>query len=138
MLVIITIPGWYSLDLDAVCAFISSDIAPGERFYMKGTAGHYICECNCIHMLKCIYGHVQEPHQYFMLCREVYQKAGLKQIQRACIYLLRLTHHSATRAHYRRLAHHWQVSQRGCGVSENARLHVVLLSGGCYDPSDAC
>jgi len=31
-------------------------------------------------MLKCIYGHVQAPRQYYMLCHEVYQKAGLKQL----------------------------------------------------------
>jgi len=32
-------------------------------------------------MLRCIYGLVQAPRQYYMLCREVYQKAGLKQLQ---------------------------------------------------------
>ena len=31
MLALTAVPGWYSLDLDAVCAFISSDLAPGER-----------------------------------------------------------------------------------------------------------
>ena len=34
-----------------------------------------------MYMLKCIYDHVQAPRQYYMLCREVYQKAGLKQLQ---------------------------------------------------------
>ena len=47
---------------------------------MKGPAGYNIGEGNCIYMLKCIYGHVQAPRQYYMLCREVYQKAGLKQL----------------------------------------------------------
>ena len=36
---------------------------------------------NCLSMLKCIYGLVQAPRQYYMLCREVYQKAGMKQLQ---------------------------------------------------------
>ena len=80
MLALIAVPGWYSLNLDAVCAFISSDLAPGERVYMKGPAGYNIGEGNFKYMLKCIYGHVQAPRQYYMLCREVYQKAGLKQL----------------------------------------------------------
>jgi len=67
------------LDLDAVCAFISSDLAPGERVLVKGPAGYYIGEGNCMYMLKCINGHVQAPRQYYMLCHEVYQKADLKQ-----------------------------------------------------------
>jgi len=32
-------------------------------------------------MLRCIYGLVQAPRQYYMLCREVYQEASLKQLQ---------------------------------------------------------
>jgi len=47
---------------------------------MKGPAAYNISEGNCIYMLKCIYGHVQAPHQYYMLCREAYQKAVLKQL----------------------------------------------------------
>jgi len=42
VLALTTVPGWYLLDLDAVCAFISSDLAPGERVYMKGPAGYNI------------------------------------------------------------------------------------------------
>jgi len=38
-------------------------------------------------MLKCIYDLVQAPHQYYMLCREVDQKAGMKQLQTdECIF----------------------------------------------------
>ena len=81
-------PGRYSLDLDAVCAFISSDLAPGERVYMKGPAGYNIGESNCMYMLKCIYGHVHVPRQYYMHCREVYQKAGLKQLHTdECVFI---------------------------------------------------
>jgi len=28
VLALTAVPGWYSLDLDAVCAFISNDLAP--------------------------------------------------------------------------------------------------------------
>jgi hypothetical protein len=74
---------WYSFDLDAVSAFISShlDLAPGDHVYMKGLAGYNIGEDNCMYMLKCIYSLVQAPRQYYMLCRALYQKAGLKQLQ---------------------------------------------------------
>ena len=86
MLALTAVPGWYLLDLDAVCAFISSDLAPGERVYMKGPAGYG--EGNCMYMLKCIYGHVQASRQYYMLCREVYQKAGSKQLETdECVFI---------------------------------------------------
>jgi len=48
---------------------------------MKGPPGYDIGDRNCLSMLKCIYGLVQAPRQYYMLCREVYQKAGMKHLQ---------------------------------------------------------
>ena len=48
---------------------------------MKGPPGYDIGDGNCLSMLKCIYGLVQAPRQHYMLCREVYQKAGMKQLQ---------------------------------------------------------
>ena len=64
-----------------MCAFISSDLAEGKHVYMKGPPGYDIVDGNCLSMLKGIYGLVQAPRQYYMLCREVYQKAGMKQLQ---------------------------------------------------------
>ena len=32
VLVLISVPGWHSLDLDAVCAFISNDLAGTREF----------------------------------------------------------------------------------------------------------
>ena len=46
---------------------------------MKGPPGYDIGDGNCLSMLKCIYGLVQAPRQYYMLCHEVFQKAGMKQ-----------------------------------------------------------
>ena len=54
---------------------------PCVGVYMKGPPGYDIGDGNCLSMLKCIYGLVQAPRQYYMLCREVYQKAGMKQLQ---------------------------------------------------------
>jgi len=81
VLALTSVPRWHSLDLDAVCAFISSDLAEGERVHMEGPPGYNIGDGNCLSMLKCIYGLVQAPRQYYMLCREVYQKTGMKQFQ---------------------------------------------------------
>ena len=55
------VPGSYSLDLDAVCAFISSDLALGDRVYTKAP-GYNIGQSDCMYMLKCIYSLVQAPH----------------------------------------------------------------------------
>ena len=75
-----------------MCAFISSDLAEGERVYMKGPPGYDIGDGNCLSMLKCIYGLVQAPRQYYMLCREVYQKAGMKQLQTdECVFTCYVT-----------------------------------------------
>ena len=39
-------------------------------------------------MLKCIYDLVQAPHQSYMLCREVDQKAGMEQLETdECIFI---------------------------------------------------
>ena len=76
-----SIPGWHCLDLDAVCVFISSELAEGKQVQMKGPPGYDISDGNCLSMLQCICGLVQDPCQYYMLCREIYQKVGIKQLQ---------------------------------------------------------
>jgi len=63
-----------------VCAFISSDLAEGEHVYMKAPPGYDIGKGNCLSMNKCIYGLVQAPRQYFLLCGEVYGRSGLQRL----------------------------------------------------------
>ena len=59
---------------------------------MKGPPGYDIGDGNCLSMLKCIYGLVQAPRQYYMLCREVYQKAGMKHLQTdECVFTVTST-----------------------------------------------
>jgi hypothetical protein len=88
VLALTAVPGWHSLDLDAVCAFISSDLAEGEHVYMKAPPGYDIGEGNCLSMNKCIYGLVQAPRQYYLLCREVYGQAGLQRLQTdECVFV---------------------------------------------------
>ena len=64
ILALTPVSGWHSLDLDAVCAFISSDLAEGECVGMKGPPGYDVGNGNCLSMLKCIYGLVQASRQY--------------------------------------------------------------------------
>ena len=94
-----------------MCAFISSDLAPGARVYIKGPAGHNLGEGDC--MLKCIYGLVQSPRDYCMLCREIYQKAGLKQLQSDECVLIRYV---SKRAHQRGSAYQRRIFQHGCNA----------------------
>ena len=61
-----------------MCAFISSDLAEGEHVYTKAPPDYDIGEGNCLSMNKCIYGHIQAPRQYYLLCREVYGRSDLQ------------------------------------------------------------
>jgi len=76
------------LDIDAVCAFISSDLAEGEHVYMKALPGYDIGEGNCLSMNTCIYGLVQAPRQYNFLCREIYGRSGLQRLHTGeCVFV---------------------------------------------------
>ena len=55
VLALTAVPGWHSLDLDAVCAFISSYLAKGEHVYMKALPNYDIGR-QLLSMEKCIYG----------------------------------------------------------------------------------
>jgi len=43
VLALTSVPGWHSLDLDAMCAFISSNLTEGEHVYMIGPPGYDGC-----------------------------------------------------------------------------------------------
>ena len=82
VLALTSVPRWRSLHLDAVCAFISSNLAEGKHVYMKGPLGYDIGDGKYLSMLKCIYGLMQASRQLYssFFCRKVYQKAGMKQL----------------------------------------------------------
>ena len=63
-----------------MCAFISSDLAEGEHVYMKAPPGYDIGVGNCLSTNNCIYGLVQAPCQFYLLCREVYGRSGLQHL----------------------------------------------------------
>ena len=55
---------------------------------MKAPPGYHVGEGNCLSMHKCIYGLVQAPRQYDLLCREVYGRTGLQRLQTdECVFV---------------------------------------------------
>ena len=104
---------------------------------MKGPPGYDIGDGNCLSVLKCIYGLVQAPCQYYMLCREVYQKAGMKQLQTDECVLTRYV--STHRVHidrnlftespsFLRFFPDWATPVKLCSLSIliDCRLHLFL------------
>ena len=81
-------PGWYSADLDATCAFISATLPEEEQIYMKPVPGFPLPEGKCLKLIKSAYGLVQAPRQYFLLCQEVYKKCKLTQLKSdQCVFI---------------------------------------------------
>jgi len=85
VLALTVLPNWLSVDLDATGAFIS---APEEQVFLKGIPGYPLPEGKCLKLKKTIYGLKQAPINYFRLCKEVYAKCGLKQLESdECVFI---------------------------------------------------
>ena len=69
------------VDLDATGAFVSAPLPPEEQVFLKGIPGYPLTEGKCLKLKKPIYGLKQAPINYFRLCKEVYAKCGLKQLE---------------------------------------------------------
>jgi hypothetical protein len=80
VLALTALPHWYGVDLDATGAFISAPLPPEEQVYLKGIPGYDLPPGKCLRLKKTIYGLVQAPLCYFKLCKEVYAKVGLRQL----------------------------------------------------------
>jgi hypothetical protein len=80
VLALTALPHWYGVDLDATGAFISAPLPPEEQVYLKGIPGYDLPKGKCLRLKKTIYGLVQAPLSYFKLCKEVYAKVGLRQL----------------------------------------------------------
>ena len=82
------LPHWFSVDLDANGAFISAPLPPEEQVFLKGIPGYPLPEGKCLKLEKTIYGLKQAPINYFRLCKEVYAKCGLKQLESdECVFI---------------------------------------------------
>ena len=80
VLALTALPHWYGVDLDATGAFISAPLPPEEQVYLKGIPGYDLPPGKCLRLKKTIYGLVQAPLSYFKLCKDVYAKVGLRQL----------------------------------------------------------
>ena len=88
ILALTAIPGFLSFDLDATCAFISALLPPDEQVYMKEVPGFPLPAGKCLKLRKSIYGLVQAPRAYYLLCREVYAQCGLRQLKSdECVFV---------------------------------------------------
>ena len=87
ILALTALPFWYSYDLDATGAFISSPLPPEEQVYLKPIEGFPLGPGKCLKLNKTIYGLVQAPLAFFKLCKEVYTECGLNQLKSdECIF----------------------------------------------------
>lgn len=88
ILALTALPYWYGVDLDATGAFISAPLPPEEQVYLKGIPGFELPDGKCLRLKKTIYGLVQAPLSYFKLCKEVYHKVGLRQLDSdECVFV---------------------------------------------------
>lgn len=88
VLALTALPHWYGVDLDATGAFISAPLPPEEQVYLKGIPGFDLPDGKCLRLKKTIYGLVQAPLSYFKLCKEVYAKVGMRQLDSdECVFV---------------------------------------------------
>ena len=89
VLAITAIPGFFSYDYDAVCAFISAPLPVSERVYMKAVPGYPLEDDECLELHYTIYGLKQSPRAYYLLCQKVYTEIGLTQLKTdECCFIL--------------------------------------------------
>ena len=90
ILALTAVPGWRSLDLDAQCAFISAVLPPTERVYLAVPPGFewYFGKNKALICRHTLYGLCQSPRAYYLLCKEVYAAAGLRQLKSdECVFV---------------------------------------------------
>ena len=89
VLAITAVPGFFSYDYDAVCAFISAPLPASERVYMKAIPGYPLKDDECLELYYTIYGLKQSPRAYYLLCKKVYTEIGLTQLKTdECCFML--------------------------------------------------
>jgi hypothetical protein len=90
ILALTAMPGWHALDLDAESAFVSNTLPDDEKVYMKPPPGYEIKygKGKVLRLRKSLYGLCQAALSYYSLVKEVYMKAGLRQLQAdECVFV---------------------------------------------------
>ena len=71
-----------------VLLFLRLRLPPEEKVFLKGIPGYPLPEGKRLKLKKTIYGLKQAPINYFRLCKEVYAKCGLKQLESdECVFM---------------------------------------------------
>jgi hypothetical protein len=80
--------GFKSWDLDATCAFISAPLPKGQKLYLKPIEGYPLPKGKVLKLLKTIYGLIQAPLAFYLLCSKVYTKVGYTQLKSdECVFV---------------------------------------------------
>ena len=77
-----------SWDLDATCAFISAPLPKGQKLCEKPIEGYLLPKGKVLKLLKTIYGLIQAPLVFYLLCSKVYTKVGYTQLKSdECVFV---------------------------------------------------
>ena len=84
-----SIPGFWSLDFDALQAFVSATLPENEQVYMRAVPGYDIGPNKVLKLIKGLYGLRASARYFYLLSEEVYtQKCGLTLLQSdQCIFV---------------------------------------------------
>ncbi len=76
VMVLTSMKGFRSWDLDATSAFVSAPLPEGETVYMEQIPGFPLPKSKCLKLKRTLYGLVQAPLAFYNLCRELYISVG--------------------------------------------------------------
>ncbi len=80
--------GSKSWDLDVTCAFISAPLPKGQKLCEKPIEGYLLPKGKVLKLLKTIYGLIQAPLVFYLLCSKVYTKVGYTQLKSdECVFV---------------------------------------------------
>jgi hypothetical protein len=80
--------GLKSWDLDATCTFISALLPKGQKLYLKPIEGYPLQKGKVLKLLKSIYGLIQAPLAFYLLCSKIYTKVGYTQLKSdECVFV---------------------------------------------------
>ncbi len=86
VMVLTSMKGFRSWDLDATSAFVSEPLTEGETVYME--QGFPLPQGKCLKLKRTLYGLVQSPLAFYKLCREVYISVSYRQLEtEECIFV---------------------------------------------------
>ena len=69
-----SIPGFWSLDFDALQAFVSATLPENEQVYMRAVPGYDIGPNKVLKLIKGLYGLRTSARYFYLLSEEVYIK----------------------------------------------------------------